>query len=260
MCELYAVNSRDTVNIKPNCDLFYQHSIDHPDGWGLSFWQRNAAIVYRSPLRALDDTKYCAYLQKDLWCTSAMVHIRLATVGVMSSINCHPFRHADYSGRIWTFMQNGTAFQDSMLEPYKHLCRGDTDSEAVFYFILDAINRAIKAKGRSLTKEERIPIIEERITHLVQGNKMNLIFYDTEQMYVHTNMKGTLFYAQEGNTCSFMTVPVNDRQPWQQLPLNRLLVYRDGIRVYEGTDHQKEFFEEMGAPYIEALLKKIGKK
>ena len=35
MCELYAVNSRDTVNIKPNCDLFYQHSIDHPDGWGL---------------------------------------------------------------------------------------------------------------------------------------------------------------------------------------------------------------------------------
>lgn len=146
MCELYAVNSRDTVNIKPNCDLFYQHSIDHPDGWGLSFWQRNAAIVYRSPLRALDDTKYCAYLQKDLWCTSAMVHIRLATVGVMSSINCHPFRHADYSGRIWTFMHNGTAFQDSMLEPYKHLCRGDTDSEAVFYFILDAINRAIKKK------------------------------------------------------------------------------------------------------------------
>ena len=56
-----------------------------------------------------------------------------------------------------------------------------------------------------------------------------------------------------------MTVPVNDRQPWQQLPLNRLLVYRDGIRVYEGTDHQKEFFEEMGTPYIEALLKKIGK-
>lgn len=49
LCELYAVNSRDTVNIKPNCDLFYQHSIDHPDGWGLSFWQRNAAIVYRSP-------------------------------------------------------------------------------------------------------------------------------------------------------------------------------------------------------------------
>ena len=150
MCELYAVNSRDTVNIKPNCDLFYQHSIDHPDGWGLSFWQRNAAIVYRSPLRALDDTKYCAYLQKDLWCTSAMVHIRLATVGVMSSINCHPFRHADYSGRIWTFMHNGTAFQDSMLEPYKHLCRGDTDSEAVFYFILDAINRAIKAKADTL--------------------------------------------------------------------------------------------------------------
>lgn len=77
---------------------------------------------------------------------------------------------------------------------------------------------------------------------------------------MHTNMKGTLFYAQEVNTCSFMTVPVNDRQPWQQLPLNRLLVYRDGIRVYEGTDHQKEFFEEMGAHYIEALLKKIGKK
>ncbi len=67
-------------------------------------------------------------------------------------------------------------FQDSMLEPYKHLCRGRYRQRSRFYFILDAINRAIKAKGRSLTKEERIPIIEERITHLVQGNKMNLIF------------------------------------------------------------------------------------
>lgn len=160
----------------------------------MSFWQRKCLRLF---IEALSEhwmipstVLICKKIYGD---TSAMVHIRLATVGVMSSINCHPFRHADYSGRIWTFMHNGTAFQDSMLEPYKHLCRGDTDSEAVFYFILDAINRAIKEKGRPLTKEERIPIIEERITHLVQGNKMNLIFYDTEQMYVHTNMKGTLF-------------------------------------------------------------------
>ncbi len=260
MCELYAVNSKDEIDIRPNCDLFYRHSVDHPDGWGLSFWQRNAAIVYRSPLKALDDTKYCAYLQEALWCTSALVHIRLATVGIMSSVNCHPFRQADLSGRIWTFMHNGTAFQDKMLEPYKPLRRGDTDSEAVFYFILDAVNQAIRDKGRPLTQSERIPVIEERITHLVQGNKMNLIFFDTEQMYVHTNMKGTLFYAQEGSTCSFMTAPVNDSQPWRQLPLNRLLVYKNGIRIHEGEDHKQEFFEEMGAPYIDALLAKIGKK
>ncbi len=116
-------------------------------GWlGIVFLARNAAIVYRSPLRALDDTKYCAYLQKDLWCTSAMVHIRLATVGVMSSINCHPFRHVDYSGRIWTFMHNGTAFQDSMLEPYKHLCKGDTDSEAVFILFLMQLIKRLKKR------------------------------------------------------------------------------------------------------------------
>lgn len=41
--------------------------------------------------------------------------------------------------------------------------------DAVFYFILDAINQAIKEKGRPLTKEERIPIIEERITHLCKA-------------------------------------------------------------------------------------------
>lgn len=93
-------------------------------------------------------------IYKDLWCTSAMVHIRLATVGVMSSINCHPFRHADYSGRIWTFMHNGTAYKTACWNFISTCVGGDTDSEAVFYFILDAINRAIKAKGRSLTKEE----------------------------------------------------------------------------------------------------------
>ncbi len=260
MCELYAVNSRESINIKPNCDLFYQRSIEHPDGWGLAYWQKDAAIVYRSPLQALEDTKFCSYLQSDLWCTSALVHIRLATVGIMSSINCHPFRHADLSGCVWTFMHNGTAFQNSMLTPYKSLCRGDTDSEAVLHFLLGAVNREIKKKGRRLTKEERIPIIESCITELVEGNKMNLIFYDTEQMYVHTNMRGTLYYEQEGSTCSFMTVPVNHNQSFQQLPMNRLLVYRQGMCVYEGRDHGKEFFDEMGEPYIEELLKLIGKK
>ena len=136
MCELYAVNSRDTVNIKPNCDLFYQHSIDHPDGWGLSLWQRNAAIVYRSPLRALDDTKYCAYSRKRFMvyqCHGA-VHIRLATVGVMSSINCHPFRHADYSGRIWTFMHNGTSFSRQYVGTLSALVQGRYRQRSCFLF------------------------------------------------------------------------------------------------------------------------------
>lgn len=259
MCELYAVNSREYVDIRPNCDLFYRRSTEHPDGWGLAFWQRDAAIVYRSPCKALEDTQYCTYLQSPLWCTNALVHIRLATVGVMSSVNCHPFRHTDCTGRVWTFMHNGTAFHDEVLAPYKPLRRGDTDSEAILYFLLDGINCAIKRKHTPLNREERIAVIEERITHLVAGNKMNLIFYDGEQMYVHTNMKGTLYGAQEGDTCSFITVPVNDTQPWQQLPLCRLLVYRQGQCVYQGKDHGQEFFEEMGEPYLEELLRKIGK-
>ncbi len=260
MCELYAVCSNEQVDIKPNCNLFFQHSIAHPDGWGLAYWQKNAAIVYRSPLRALENTHYCSYLRHELWCNHAMVHIRLATVGMKSSINCHPFRQTDVSGRVWTFMHNGTAFHDHMLAPYKHLCRGDTDSEAIFYFLLAAINRATKEKGRPLTGAERIPVLEERITHLVKGNKMNLIFYDTEQMYVHTNMQGTLYHARQGQTYSFMTVPVNQTQPWQPLPLNRLLVYQNGVCVHQGKNHNHEFFEEMGEPYLEALLAKIGKK
>ena len=36
MCELYAVSSQEPVVLNDTLKLFYQHSVRHPHGWGVS--------------------------------------------------------------------------------------------------------------------------------------------------------------------------------------------------------------------------------
>ena len=68
-----------------------------------------------------------------------LVHVRKATVGALDHLNAHPFRF----GR-WLFAHNGTVFSYDSLHDWvteridpdlMPLILGDTDSEAVFFYL-----------------------------------------------------------------------------------------------------------------------------
>ena len=85
---------------------------------------------------------------------------------------------------------------------------------------------------------------------------MNLLLYDGEMTYVHTNMKETLFYKESDGSTVFATVPL-DNAEWSPVPFTRLLAWQNGKLLTEGADHGHEYIydpEDMKYLYLEHVF------
>jgi glutamine amidotransferase len=111
----------------------------HPDGWGVAYYVDGSPHLTRSPATALDDALFHR-LSGVLSSETVLAHVRKATQGPKTVLNCHPFQH----GR-WTFAHNGDipkfpAHRESLMEIIAPRLRsfvlGETDSEVIFYVFL----------------------------------------------------------------------------------------------------------------------------
>ena len=87
--------------------------------------------------------------------------------------------------------------------------------------------------------------MEQVVYELSYRNKLNLLIYDGSKLYVHVNMRDTLFVRNEDGGAMFSTSPL-EPQGWEQLPLTSLLVYEAGTLQYRGRDHHNEYLDVMG--------------
>ncbi|MFW5921639.1 MAG: class II glutamine amidotransferase, partial [Polyangiales bacterium] len=76
-------------------------SNEHPDGWGVAFYVDGAPHITRSPTRALGDQLFHR-VSGVVSSETVLAHVRRATVGEVSVLNCHPFQHGK-----WVFAHNG---------------------------------------------------------------------------------------------------------------------------------------------------------
>ena len=171
-----------------------------------------------------------------------LAHIRLATIGNMEYDNTHPFVGYDISGRTWTQIHNGTLFEAPDVDPYFYRERGSTDSERMLLYFLDRVEEATLKAGHPLNADERTTLVEKTLAHLTPHNKINVLLFDGEQLYVHTNYKGSLHVCEDGRSAWFSTLPLRHGN-WEPLPMNRLLVYKNGQRIYEGASHGHEYID-----------------
>ena len=116
----------------------------HPDGWGVAFYVDGSPHVTRMPSMALDDTLFHR-LSGVVSSETVLAHVRRATVGDKTVLNCHPFQY----GR-WTFAHNGdipsfTEKRERLMQEVAPRLRrfvlGDTDSEVVFFVLLTELQR-----------------------------------------------------------------------------------------------------------------------
>lgn len=250
MCELFGYFGATERNIAGELREFFSHSVHHPDGWGLATGTSSHLNLEKEPVRAIDSSYLESRLEGDVTASVALAHIRLATAGVTSYDNCHPFVGFDASGRQWTFAHNGTILAFDELEHFRAAQRGTTDSERVFLYILGKINEATAATGRTLTAEERFRIIDKLVAELcVNNNKLNILIYDGEQFYVHCNYANSLHLRRDAGGIFFSTKALA-RGTWTQLPLNTLIAYCPGGLVRFGRKHKGESFQD--ASTIEA--------
>ncbi len=170
-----------------------------------------------------------------------IAHIWLATRGNINYENSHPFVMRDNCNRIWTLAHNGIIFDCDLLNSFVHIQQGQTDSERILSYIVSCMNEASKIKNE-LSSQDRFELIDKVICEITPENKVNLLLYDGELMYVHTNYKNSLYRCQKGEAVVISTTPL-DHDIWENVPMNTLTAYRDGKQVFIGTNHKNEFFE-----------------
>ena len=242
MCELLGFTSKNEYNINDYLKEFYSHSDKHPNGWGLVLIDGSQVMIEKEPASALKSRYLKERLTLPIVVRSAMAHIRLATIGNVEYKNCHPFYMKDNSSRGWTLIHNGTIFDYEPLNKYVKYQTGDTDSERILLYIIEKVNAYQAEYGRALTNEERFSFINGYVSDLSKGNKLNLIIYDGEYMYVHTNYKNSLYFMEKDGSIVFSTRPLKGEN-WSPLAFTTLLVYREGELVYIGTNHGNEYID-----------------
>lgn len=242
MCELFGFCSSKSYDVTDWLKEFYSHSSHHPHGWGLATFRGNTVSVEKEPICADDSNYLRSRLSVPITAPLLLAHIRKASVGALEFLNCHPFVKEDAGGRCWTLIHNGTIFQSEILEKYTEIQQGSTDSERILLYIVDNIDRLEERLGRGATEKERFDAVEESIAHIAPGNKVNLIIYDGEQLYVHANMASSLHYLKLSDAVLISTKPLSDA-PWCEMPLSTVMTFRDGKEVCRGEDMHHVYVE-----------------
>ncbi len=253
MCEMLAISAKRRLSANGILRAFFSHAEQHPHGWGLARFPDPARsrvprdraaliapLIEKEQVKATESETLRRILDETIDDPAILAHIRFATVGTMEYANCHPFTATDNRGRIWTLAHNGTIFNGPELNDYIGIQFGETDSERVLLHLIDRIDHEQILLGRPLTGKERFDVLSSAISVLAKGNKLNLLIYDGEVLYAHTNFRDSLHFLKEDDAVTFSTQPLSQGD-WQGVPFMRLIAVKDGEFVQEGTPHANEY-------------------
>ena len=87
--------------------------------------------------------------------------------------------------------------------------------------------------------EERFNFINDMVSRMAEGNKLNFMLSDGEQIFVHINCQGLLHYLKDEHSIIFSTKPLDDNL--FNFPLNTLISFKDGKVLFKGESHGKEY-------------------
>lgn len=128
----------------------------HPDGWGVAYYIDGTPHLTRSPLTAVGDALFHR-LSGVVSSETVLAHVRKATQGPKTLLNCHPFQYGK-----WVFAHNGdisnfSVCREALLaEVAPNLRRfilGETDSEVVFFVFLSRLQTLGPLSRRYSTEE-----------------------------------------------------------------------------------------------------------
>ncbi len=241
MCAIFCFNSKEPYEVNECLQCFYEHSDEHPDGWGLANLESEKFKIDKEPVKANCSEHLKNILSNPIIGKNVFAHIRLATVGEIVSPNCHPFHEVDGNKRSWMLIHNGTIFNYPQLDEYKNKEQGDTDSERILLYIIDKVDEFEKEKGQLSTIKERFDLLYEIIRDMSKNNKLNLMIYDGDLTYIHSNMKNSLYYLKSDEGFTVASTQITDNQDWKPCELNKLFGLIDGNIIFESEEHENGY-------------------
>jgi predicted glutamine amidotransferase len=154
MCRMFAFRSSVLSHVHASLlaaeNALAIQSLEHPDGWGVSYYNSRFPHLIRSEKQALADGLF-RELSGVVATRTLLAHIRQATTGKVSVLNCHPFQHGPWSfahnGQVAEFEQ-GSDIQRQLTEAvdprFRNHILGTTDSEVCFYLFLSRLGRRVE--------------------------------------------------------------------------------------------------------------------
>jgi len=187
MCRLIAIigKSENTALLLEQFQLLAHNgqvpgaSSGHKDGWGIVGYQKGKMTIYeRDSKDAFKNEKYSRAVKKVLKARADIIigHLRKASVGKNRLENTHPFIFKNVS-----FAQNGTVFQSekiSLQSKFAKQIRGTSDSERLFYFILQD---ADKCKSNDI--RQSIMSSVKNIRQQLDYTAMNILISDGTRLW-----------------------------------------------------------------------------
>lgn len=240
MCEIFGASFERECCINDYLKIFYSHSNNHPHGWGLAHTDGQNLYIEKEPQQASKSYYLKNRLSMPIISKTVLAHIRYATIGNIEYKNCHPYSKKDNCARRWTLIHNGTIFDYSPLNKFVKVQNGDTDSERILLYIIEQVNNMQRILRKPLDARERFSLLDSIVSDMSKGNKLNLLIFDGEYMYAHTNYCDSLHYLEGENGIIFSTLPLTGAD-WQKLSMTTLYAYRDGKLCFSGTNHKNEF-------------------
>ncbi len=143
-------------------------STDHRDGWGVAYYVDGAPHITRSPTTAID----CALFQRVSGIVASetvLAHVRRATNGDNSVLNCHPFQYGKWvmahNGDIQDFSQHRDELVKRVAPRLRRYILGDTDSEVLFFLFLTHLAQQGPLSGR-IGVEETSTALKSTLEHV----------------------------------------------------------------------------------------------
>ena len=177
MCRLLGIIANRAVDINFSLSEadkpFKDFGSTNPHGWGIGWYERNVAKVYKEGLSIQESEKFSSRT-KDVCSHIIITHVRYATRGVISKRNAHPFKYEN-----WLFAHNGSVDRNELFnrlhDKYIAKLQGETDSEVYFYWLLQCIE----------SSDNIIDGIKEAINFVVDKKHTSLNFLLSDGKYLY---------------------------------------------------------------------------
>ena len=254
MCRLFGSRTRSPSGVSH--ELFHGanalrvQSREHPDGWGLGWYEDGAPRVVRSLTPAHGDQDF-EKLSRFVTAQTVVAHVRKASIGRVAEENTHPFQR----GR-WLFAHNGTLpgweAARSKLEAeidagLRQELRGETDSERCFLLFLTRLR--LRCELERADVDAAAAALSETVA-LVRGivepaeKSASTTFIVTDGRLLLACRRGrTLFISSPApdseGSCEYVAIasedpgepPPGGQRAWRLLPEESLVVVDAELRL-----------------------------
>jgi predicted glutamine amidotransferase len=225
-------------------------SREHPDGWGVGWYEDGVPRVVRSLTPAHGDADF-EKVSQFVSAQTVVAHVRKASVGRVAEENTHPFQRGP-----WLFAHNGTiphwervrAPLEALVDPsLRKELRGETDSERCFLLFLSRLRRHCDAEradvgSAAAALAETVALVREIAEH--GGDKTSTTFLATDGRLLLACRRGrTLFLSSPApnrhGECGYVAIasedpgepPPGGERAWRLLQEESLVAVDERLRL-----------------------------